>query len=533
MIRKMKRVACMSRVSSDEQAAGYSLASQRTQLEEHCLRNDVTNRYSIVEDHSAKTFDRPEFQKFLRFVKDNPGQIDGLIFVSWDRFSRNTTDAYLMIRELKKLGIEAQATTQPIDFTIPESKIILAIYLSVPEADNDRRSLKIIDGIRAAKRSGRYVSGAPVGLKYGRDEFNKPILIPNPKTAGTVLWAFEQINTGRPQISVLKEARREFGVKWSKSSFALALRNPLYIGNVIVPAYDGEPEYIVKGVHEPIISEELFYSVQAVITGKRKARWAGSKNSKVRPELPLRGHLLCSKCNRTLTGSASKSRNGDRHFYYHCNFCHHERVAALKLNAAFTSILAGLKFKKGPTELYSAFVKKYLQGGKDERKKKLLGLELELEKTRQRQRNLKIKYADNEITKADYLDMCSPFNTEEAALIRNINEMKDVKGEYEEFVRQGLDFFHNLPGAFEKADSVTKNSLIGSIYPEKLTFDGVQCRTTRINEVLLLMLLLDEGFSGNKKGQALRNLGLSGLVENTGVEPVTSCMPCKRSSQLS
>jgi len=26
---------------------------------------------------------------------------------------------------------------------------------------------------------------------------------------------------------------------------------------------------------------------------------------------------------------------------------------------------------------------------------------------------------------------------------------------------------------------------------------------------------------------------LSGLVENTGVEPVTSCMPCKRSSQMS
>ena len=26
---------------------------------------------------------------------------------------------------------------------------------------------------------------------------------------------------------------------------------------------------------------------------------------------------------------------------------------------------------------------------------------------------------------------------------------------------------------------------------------------------------------------------LVNLVENTGVEPVTSCMPCKRSSQLS
>jgi hypothetical protein len=43
---------------------------------------------------------------------------------------------------------------------------------------------------------------------------------------------------------------------------------------------------------------------------------------------------------------------------------------------------------------------------------------------------------------------------------------------------------------------------------------------------------LDEG-TGERHGttKAARKDRL--LVENTGVEPVTSCMPCKRSSQLS
>jgi hypothetical protein len=37
----------------------------------------------------------------------------------------------------------------------------------------------------------------------------------------------------------------------------------------------------------------------------------------------------------------------------------------------------------------------------------------------------------------------------------------------------------------------------------------------------------------NKKRTTLQNPDLPGEVEVTGVEPVTFCMPCKRSSQLS
>lgn len=51
--------------------------------------------------------------------------------------------------------------------------------------------------------------------------------------------------------------------------------------------------------------------------------------------------------------------------------------------------------------------------------------------------------------------------------------------------------------------------------------------------MISLIISTDKGFDKKKAGQHSINPMLSGLVENTGVEPVTSCMPCKRSSQMS
>src|SRR5215218_2983588 len=43
-------------------------------------------------------------------------------------------------------------------------------------------------------------------------------------------------------------------------------------------------------------------------------------------ELLLHGLLFCEGCGKPLTGSASRSKNGVRHFYYHCNHCGEHRI---------------------------------------------------------------------------------------------------------------------------------------------------------------------------------------------------------------
>ena len=114
----MKRAVIMSRVSSDEQAKGFSLGVQFEQLTNYCKRKDIEVVAHYKEDHSAKNFNRPEFQNFLRFAKKNKNTIDYLLVTTWDRFSRNVTDSFLIIRQLKEMGIEVQAIEQPIDFSI-------------------------------------------------------------------------------------------------------------------------------------------------------------------------------------------------------------------------------------------------------------------------------------------------------------------------------------------------------------------------------------------------------------------------------
>ncbi|NOQ72830.1 MAG: recombinase family protein, partial [Crocinitomix sp.] len=85
----MKRVAIMCRVSSEEQAKGYSLDAQLEALTKYCERHEYEIVYSIREDHSAKTFNRPEWNKWFDLIKKKKLKVDEIIFVSWDRFSRN------------------------------------------------------------------------------------------------------------------------------------------------------------------------------------------------------------------------------------------------------------------------------------------------------------------------------------------------------------------------------------------------------------------------------------------------------------
>jgi DNA invertase Pin-like site-specific DNA recombinase len=145
----------------------------------------------IFEDHSAKTFNRPQWKKYLLDLKRSKGKADLVLFVKWDRFSRNAGDAYQMINTLRKLGVEPQAIEQPLDPSIPENKMMLAFYLAAPEVENDRRALNVIAGMRRAKKEGRYMGLAPIGYVNRTDEIGRKYIAPEEPVANIVQWSFE------------------------------------------------------------------------------------------------------------------------------------------------------------------------------------------------------------------------------------------------------------------------------------------------------------------------------------------------------
>ena len=507
----------MARVSSDEQALGYSLSSQMEQLKKFCEQRNIQIVYEFLEDHSAKTFERPAFQKFLKLAKSNKGFVDCFLFISWDRFSRNTTDAYVMIRTLKSMGIEAQATTQPIDFSIPESKFLLAYYLTFPEVDNDRRSIKIKDGIRQAWKAGRWVSGAPKGYLNSRDTNNKPLLIPNPKLAPVVKQMFELASSGISQFRI-RMAIRKKGLIYSRNGISIALRNCIYISKLIIPPDDNTPTAtIVDAVHEPIISKELFYQVQNVLNknvNKRKA----PKNKKMRPELILRGLMICTNCGENMTGSASSSKTGGTHFYYHCNYCGKERHSAKKVNTELDSLLGLFTFKKTPTELYNVVLNKYLNDAGKDSKVENSKAQKNLEVVNKRLENLQILFIDGNIDAQEYAKLKTKFNSEIEVFKTELVVNKDNSKERLEGLKESIHFFKNLPKAMKSMDVQDKYEILSSIFPEKLQFDGKNCRTQRINKVLDLILTVDKGFRSNKKKDKLKKIGLSLRVDPERIE---------------
>jgi site-specific DNA recombinase len=309
----MKKAYLYVRVSTDEQAEkGYSLRHQEERLRHYCQLNNIEVVAIFTEDHSAKTFERPAFKLMLAQMKKNRASANLLLFLKWDRFSRNAGDAYGMISQLNRLGIEPQGIEQPLDLNVPENKMMLAFYLAAPEVENDRRSLNTIAGMRKAMKEGRHANLAPRGYKNIRDENNMPSIVPG-KDAEIIKWAFAEIAAGTSTVMDVWRQARAKGLKVSKSQMFNLLRNTYYAGRIFIPAYKDEPATYVDGRHEPLVSNHLFNQVQDILNGRKRK---GPAKNMAREELPLRGFLTCRKCGSNISGSASRG-NGGRYYYYH------------------------------------------------------------------------------------------------------------------------------------------------------------------------------------------------------------------------
>lgn len=94
----MKIADLYIRVSTDEQAdKGYSQRDQEERLRRYCSSHNFRVGQIIYEDHSAKSFNRPEWVKLLTSLKKKSSKTNLVLFTKWDRFSRNAGDAYQMI----------------------------------------------------------------------------------------------------------------------------------------------------------------------------------------------------------------------------------------------------------------------------------------------------------------------------------------------------------------------------------------------------------------------------------------------------
>ena len=171
------------------------------------------------------------------------------------------------------------------------------VLAAFAQFDNDCRSDRTRAGMKAALELGRWVFLAPLGYLNAPRAIGKSLMA-DPERAPLVRRAFQEYATGRHTKEQLLKQTSAWGLTnrrgrpLTSQAIGMLLRNRLYAGIVDVPEYGVHAK---RGDFEPLISEDLFYSVQAVLSGRLPSTTPSS--------------VRIQACGRGLTGSWSKGRS--------------------------------------------------------------------------------------------------------------------------------------------------------------------------------------------------------------------------------
>ncbi|MEA5062332.1 MAG: recombinase family protein [Petrimonas sp.] len=519
MSKEIKNVIIYCRVSSDEQALGGSLDFQEQSLRTYC---DI-KKYNIVgesyrEDHSAKNFNRPKIQEIMNFCKKNRGKVDAVLFTRWDRYSRNLELALGNIRYFSNLGIEVNASENPLNLSIPENKMLLTVYLVTPEIDNDKRAEATKDGIIQAKRNGRRPNKAPRGYVNKTNNKGEKYVEMDEDKAKYIRLMFNEVAKGIESASYIRRKFARHGFYIAESTFLDMLRNRFYMGDVFVPAYKGEKAEYVKGQHEAMIQGDVFWKVQEVLDGKKKHTPKLSK--RINPDLFLRKYIVCPVCGSPLTGATSRG-NGGQYTYYNCSKkAKHFRVRAEQANEQFARYMASLKPNETVLQLYNEVLQDLKTEKDGNERKDVFKLEKELQEIQININKVDDKFVRDEIDKSTHNRLIERYQNEKVILQERINLMKNPnRANIEPKLRYSISLINNIDDYIRDAKVEVKCKLIGSMFPEKITFDGKSYRTNSYNSVLDLIYKQTNQLKGDKKEIGERFNSFPDSVPRAGIEP--------------
>ncbi len=479
------------RVSSDEQKDNNSLNVQEEYLRKHCSYHGYNVIDVYREDYSAKHHDlqRPELKAIYEYCKKHKGEIDKLLFLRWDRFSRNGEFAYTYKRRFyDELGVEINAIESPIDFKGSEWSTNLGVYCGVAHTEDSKISRRTRDGVRKSLKAGHWCNHAPKGYRHyriGTYKDHNTHMIVDENDAPLVRQIFKEVSKGVESADAI---RKRLCPNIPRTSFMQMLHNILYIGKIRVPALEEEPEQIVDGEHEPLIDEETFYRVQDLIEGRNRRKHTLVKGKKPHPDFYLRKYVICPMCGRPITASFSKG-NGGKYPYYHCMGGHrHYNIRAEKMNGEFVRYISGLKPRKEVLDLYNEVLRSLREDGCVNQKKYLKELESSIESLEKRKKRISNDYMDEKIDAKMFTELKQSVEDE---IHRVKNQIEGVQAAIRTNLSPKLNYsislIDNLDRYFEDAPIEVKQRLLGSIFPEKVEFDGKSFRTNKYNAVLDLI----------------------------------------------
>ncbi len=473
------------RVSTDEQADGCSLEMQERYLTGYCNNHKYNVLATYHEDYSAKHYDlkRPELKVIYDYCRRHRNEVDKILFLRWDRFTRNLEFALTYKRKFyDELGIEINAIESPIDFKGTEWSMLLGMYCGAAHTEDEKISRRTKDGIHGTLLKGKCSNKAPRGYINRRDDKGEPYVEKDETQAGVIKQVFEEVAKG---VEAPNNIRRRLCPNIQKDAFYRMLRNIFYIGLIRVPAYKDDPEQIVKGQHKAIIDAETFDKVQDILSGKRKHEPKVSKT--IDPDLYLRKYIVCPICGHSITGATSTGKGGKYKYYNCCHDGKHLRRPADYANDKFADWVGGLKPNKEVLDLYTEVLQDLRGEHKQDINKEVETLHKDIEKVEALLNSADDKFCEGLLDQEAYARITKRYGDQIKTLQERITLLQADSKDLKDKIDYSVNIIANLRNFMLDAPVKTKCKILSSMFPGKIEFDGEKYRTQSYNQVLDLI----------------------------------------------
>jgi len=321
-----KRAVSYIRVSTREQAQrggseeGFSLPAQR----EANKRKAQSMGALVVKEfadrgESARSANRPELQKMLAYLKEDGG-IDYVIVHKLDRLARNRADDVEINRAFEEAGVRLVSTSENIDQT-PGGMLLHGIMSSIAEFYSRNLANEVMKGMGEKARNGGTLGKAPLGYMNvrARDENGREIrtIALDEERAPLIRLAFTEYATGQWTTKRLAAHLHSHGLTTvptarkpakavSGAQLHRMLRHPYYKGVISFQGVD------YAGAHEPLVDEETWSQVQAMLDSHRFGERERRHNHH------LKTTVYCGLCGARLLVQNTRNSKGDLYPYFIC-----------------------------------------------------------------------------------------------------------------------------------------------------------------------------------------------------------------------
>lgn len=506
-----------ARVSTEEQVHGTSLATQVKACKEYAAKlglNVPEDHIFIEEGVSAKLLSRPKLNEMQRFCAANPKTISHCIVWKVDRLARKSEYHHIIVASLKKLSIKLESATEVLTDD-PMGEMMSGLLAVFAQLENDVRTARTVEGMKARTLQGGWPHTAPVGYRKWTTPTGVTSVQPDEK-ADLVRTFLEEFSTGAYSVAEAIDLAYKLGIRGQTQKYKSwqpiknILTNPLYAGLVKTKYSDGQE---IAGLHQSIISEETYRKNLRIINGR------GHSYAPAKDEWPLRGKFMLHTCGKPMTGSSPKGRSGPSP-RYSCVTCRSSVIgkpvstAKATVHEQFLQFLDQYRVSDDVLRLFKVIVMKKWNNSYADSSLAIEQLQKEEYSLRDKRSRIISLYIDDKLSDSEKNEQIELVEQAMADLLLRKVQLEERFELSESMIDAAVKLLES-PGLYwTQGDNAVKQVLQNLIFPKGVIYDCVDgFRTTEISASYLLIQKIAPEDAKN-----------STLVAATGIEPVTSSL---------